>query len=275
MSGVGDQSHNGQVQDASDVTIPDGYQVSKVAVTAMFSEMGGDPVDGDEQLSVFVGTYQYMFKLWNNGQPSNGSSSHLATWSFSQPVFFYEISDVLPGQQLPAGVQKFNPVLKNISVTVLGSQVGNWVANIQLSCIATDAAIEAWKVKTFNTIMQAYLQQLTTYNDQVASNAFRGLNTGQLGGSPDINLTIAQLEIKKACVALLSGTNIDYVNQQFKVSPFDGLRSAANGLLPIQNSTPTAQQQGDYIRFFEQVFEWENMTFLYYPYFWSRDLGST
>jgi hypothetical protein len=278
MSGVGDQSSNGSVQDMSAITIPDGYQVADVAVTAMFSEMpSGDAIDGDEQLSVFVGTYQYMFKLWNNGnQPDNGGTPKSATWSFNQPVFFYDIGGLLPGSPqalpLPSAAASSNPALKNISVTVLGTQVGNWVANIQLSCTATDNAMEAWRVKTFSAIMQAYQQQLSTYNNQVASNAFRGLNTGLLGGSPDINLTMAQLEIKKACVALLSGTNIDYVDQQFKAppSPFNGINSQKLGFLPIQDSVPTAQQQGDYIRFFEQVFEWENMTFLYYPYFWSR-----
>ena len=31
-----------------------------------------------------------------------------------------------------------------------------------------------------------------------------------------------------------------------------------------------ANAEGRYIRFFEQAFEWENMTYVFYPYFWGR-----
>lgn len=30
------------------------------------------------------------------------------------------------------------------------------------------------------------------------------------------------------------------------------------------------KKQGDYIRFFEQAFEWENMQYIFYPYFWAQ-----
>ena len=32
----------------------------------------------------------------------------------------------------------------------------------------------------------------------------------------------------------------------------------------------TAEVEGDYIRFFEQAFEWQNLTYVFYPYFWGR-----
>jgi hypothetical protein len=50
---------------------------------------------------------------------------------------------------------------------------------------------------------------------------------------------------------------------------FDAIDPAsANGLPQI--NVFEAEAEGAYVRFFEQAFEWEHMTWVTYPYFWGR-----
>lgn len=51
---------------------------------------------------------------------------------------------------------------------------------------------------------------------------------------------------------------------------FDALR---NNVAPFgypEFSFDEATKEGKYIQFFEQGFEWEQMTYLFYPYYWAR-----
>jgi len=266
ISGDGTQSGM-RVQSNNDINIPAGYKVSAVYVNAVFSDTT-EPIDGDEELHVLVGPHSFKFGIFDekNKQRSktiHGDDSFLSVWN-TQSWYPQSLPD-------PTGVtgSTWNPEVSNISVSVIGAQVDSYVINVDITCSLTDVGLENWRIQTFNTIQQSYLKLLSDFNDKKAENAFRGVGQISLGGNPDINLSMSKLEIKKACVALLTGTNIDYLDKTFTTSRFAGVDSN-QGFLPNINSAPTAQDQGEYIRFFEQAFEWENMTFLYYPYFWGR-----
>ena len=49
---------------------------------------------------------------------------------------------------------------------------------------------------------------------------------------------------------------------------FDAVDTGAAGLPQIDFAENT--QEGAYVRFFEQAFEWENLSWVTYPYFWGR-----
>ncbi|MBL0125862.1 MAG: hypothetical protein IPP83_00060 [Flavobacteriales bacterium] len=69
------------------------------------------------------------------------------------------------------------------------------------------------------------------------------------------------MELKKHCIEFISG-------QRFE--SFDAMRNnvAPHGYPEFSFTEATAE--GKYIQFFEQAFEWDQMTYLFYPYFWAR-----
>jgi hypothetical protein len=80
------------------------------------------------------------------------------------------------------------------------------------------------------------------------------------GRNPAANLETIQDELKKNCVSILTDQHFDL---------FDAIDTApANGLPQID--VLEAAGEGPYVRFFEQAFEWEHMTWVTYPYFWGR-----
>jgi hypothetical protein len=66
-------------------------------------------------------------------------------------------------------------------------------------------------------------------------------------------------ELMKHCVTILTEQHFDLFNAigtgSFSVPQINLFENAA---------------EGPYVRFFEQAFEWEQMTWLTYPYFWGR-----
>jgi hypothetical protein len=66
-------------------------------------------------------------------------------------------------------------------------------------------------------------------------------------------------ELKKNCISILTDQHYDL---------FNAIDTTSSGLPQIDIFQNEAE--GSYVRFFEQAFEWEEMTWLTYPYFWGR-----
>jgi hypothetical protein len=79
---------------------------------------------------------------------------------------------------------------------------------------------------------------------------------------PDAKRTVERNELKRAAIALLAENNLEANNaiDQSETDPTD---------VPDILFEP-AREEGAYARFFEEAFEWDQMTYLYYPYFWAR-----
>ena len=80
------------------------------------------------------------------------------------------------------------------------------------------------------------------------------------GQNPRINREIEETELKKHCTKMLLDT--------WTFGSFDAMKQV-NDEVPDFDIFD-AVQEGKQIQFFEQAFEWENITYLFYPYFWGR-----
>src|SRR6185295_4034896 len=78
------------------------------------------------------------------------------------------------------------------------------------------------------------------------------------GQNPRINREIEKTELKKACLRMLEDNSVY------------GKFNAQDSATPPEFDPVDAFNEGKIIQFFEQAFEWENITYLFYPYFWAR-----
>jgi hypothetical protein len=130
---------------------------------------------------------------------------------------------------------------------------------IGINCQRTDKAYEQWQLKTHATIMQGYQRQLATYEDKLAQ--YRSALRGQMALAQNFahNPSIEQEELKKAFISLLLG---EHFSQAYVPTP-----DPPDAFPP----DPTyVKNWGAMVAFFERAFEWENMMYTYYPYFWGR-----
>ncbi|MFL5705971.1 MAG: hypothetical protein ACJ8AG_24565, partial [Ktedonobacteraceae bacterium] len=130
---------------------------------------------------------------------------------------------------------------------------------VEVFCTRRPEALEDWQIKTYASIVSAYQKLLADYNDRLASKlANQGVTIA--GRNPAINRIVEQQELKKSCLTM-------FTNQDF--SDFGSVGTGSTFNYP-EIYVDAARSQGKYIQFFEQAFEWEQITYLYYPYFWGR-----
>lgn len=151
--------------------------------------------------------------------------------------------------------------VENIPFTVLVFGVDHYAIAVEVHCQRTKRALDAWKLETHAAILQAYQQKLRDYEDAVAQ---RQIQAGiQIEGrNPGENERLIRTEIKKSALALLTAQQFDH---------FGAIVPSAEGY--PQLDLTEAGPEGRYIRFFENAFEWEQLTFFFYPYFWGRKGG--
>lgn len=176
---------------------------------------------------------------------------HWKTWGANDAFF-----DVLVGLDAVSGT---DGNLSNedtvVPISVISAKVKAYIANVEVWCQRTARAFESWQIATFEKIIAAHLAAMTMYEDKLkAAEVARGVVIE--GRNPGINEEIVRNELKKQSITMLTGEDYSQFN-------------AVSGLPPVVD-LQEAVEEGGFIQFFEQAFEWEQLTFVFYPYFWSR-----
>jgi len=150
----------------------------------------------------------------------------------------------------------------SIPVVAHGYSVAAVAVTIEVLCTRTPEAFAAWQLSTFNAIVGAYNELKSQYEaalSRLELNAQQG--TGIAGRNPATNRDIERRELKRGSLSLLTGQHFD---------AFDAMRRGVPPYGYPQMNLSEAESEGGYIRFFEQAFEWGNMSYRFYPYFWAR-----
>lgn len=120
----------------------------------------------------------------------------------------------------------------------------------------------AWQLKTYEAIASAYREELLKYErkvEELKANAEAEAARGavEFGSPPSQNLKTIKAELKKHCISIITRQRYD---------EFDATQDGDPPFFDFEQ----AASQGYFIRFFEQAFEWDQMQYVFYPYFWAR-----
>ncbi|CAM2067206.1 hypothetical protein SCOR_17645 [Sulfidibacter corallicola] len=154
----------------------------------------------------------------------------------------------------------FRGYRKEIALALSIMNVTSFGLGVDVFCRLTPEGLAKWQHKVFASIMEAYLKQKADYDEEKeARQIAEGVRI--LGRNPGENRRLEQDELKKLTVSMLTG----------RTHPgFD----VWSGKPPVPDLT-LAGPVGDYVRFFENTFEWDNMLYVFYPYFWGRTASWT
>jgi hypothetical protein len=204
-----------------DVAIPDGYLAQRAAVNVY-----GETQLGDHKLVIQVQNEQVSYE-----EP------------FNDPYLF----DLVP-QPTPA-----------VTVTINSKRFHNYEMIATVFCTLSREKYEEWQLKTYTSIMNAYAELKSRYDQAVEQARMEASDAGMTGSNPAANRERERTELKKGCISLLGA-------QRFDLFDAVGRNVAPFGYPEIDFSE--AKAESPYIQLFEQSFEWNNMTYLFYPYFW-------
>lgn len=147
---------------------------------------------------------------------------------------------------------------RSITATLLTFRTNVVAVSVEITCNRTAEALDRWRILTHHAINAGYLQQLKQYEDRVDAAKAQAVAVAQ-SHNPQLNAALQRDELKRAVISILTAQH------------FDGFNSVESGGLGLpQVNLAEAAVEGPYIRFFEQAFEWQQMMYLYYPYFWGR-----
>lgn len=209
--------------DTVDVAIPDGYLAQRASVNVY-----GETQVGDHKLVIQVQDQQVMYV-----EP------------FDDPYTF----DLVP-QPIPA-----------VTVTINSLRFHNYEMIVNVFCTLSREKYEEWQLKTYTSIMNAYAELKSRYDQSVEQAKLDAADAGVAGSNPLANRERERTELKKGCISLLGA-------QRFDLFDAVGRNVAPFGYPEIDFAE--AKAESPYIQLFEQSFEWNNMTYLFYPYFWGN-----
>lgn len=145
-----------------------------------------------------------------------------------------------------------------LPVGFYGYKVSDFVATIEVTTQRTDVLLDEWKIKTHAAIQQAYLKMESDYEQKLAN--LKAQVLALQGHNPARNRSIEKNELKRSSLAIFTQRLYETFDAIDEFSPGTG-----------QPDLTTADPLGRFVRFFEQAFEWEQVMYVFYPYFWGRN----
>lgn len=162
-----------------------------------------------------------------------------------------------------------NPIRTKVSGSISGDKIESAAADIVVSVERTDEVYDDWKNKTYDALMAAYNAKLQTYDAEMEATGLNEDNeTEQPKTNPKFNRLIEQREIKRICIEMLAKPFNIPVGKDFyrTVTPCESNKATE---IHHVKQNPSFEEYSSHVKFFEQAFDWEIMSYLFYPYYWA------
>ena len=156
------------------------------------------------------------------------------------------------------------PVRERLPVSVVAAGAENVTASVVVQCNLTDEGFDAWRQTVYDALVTAHEQAVREYRDEQARLALRRASSLR-ERSPARHTELISDELRRLVIAWLTDE-----------SPFGG-RPAVH----TKQSAPKAEHADEHsdveavlatapeIQFLEQAFEWQNLVYVCYPFYWA------
>lgn len=222
------------------VDVPEGYSAAQAFfdIRAFTGDPGSTDPKDEVAVSVNLGDHCLLHVSMDEWVQNN---QHARTWPATGNV-------AMRGETgtLSAAVAGYSSLAFSLSGT------------ISLKCKLTDSGRAAWQTHIYNLIMADYGRKLAAYQATTGQSA----DIVQIKGrNPFLNREIERNEFKRHIIAILL------------CNYFNGIGSMIDHVAPCgYPEIDFAKLSADMpiVQFFEQVFEWDYMTYLFYHSMWAR-----
>lgn len=223
---------------SDEIIIPEGYEVNSASASVAFdfhpSGMEGSGV------SINVGNKFYNKQWFKHFNEQNIQFNNLG------------------------GVQQ------KLGIAFKAFDCGTFSMSIVAKCELTSETKQKWQQEAFKAIIDAYEDALVEYNDKIA--AEKAIAIEIKGTNPGFYREFENKILRKNCISYLVDQNPSAKNTYgksnlFKIMGSDTIQRFGNTEVNI------GQELDDYaafVKFMEQAFEWEIMSYNLYPYYWGN-----
>ncbi len=149
----------------------------------------------------------------------------------------------------------------------------HWIVTIEIICERTEHHMKEWQHGTYDKIMEAYLNLKAAYEQALISAPVEEAPMISGRGST-LNREIEKTELKRGALTLLTRKTSPHFKGAGSVKELDDKKKIEDEKKEYfgypEIIFDEADREAPYIQFFEQAFEWGQMSYTFYPYFWAR-----
>lgn len=150
------------------------------------------------------------------------------------------------------------PIRKEIGVSAESRNLGGITVNVTATCRRTPESYEKWQIDSFNNIMTSFQERLDEYNKAMEELKSRPLDATSKEVNPGFYRQIENTVLRKNCITYM----VKHANM--------GLRfyepGSTSEIRPID--TADMDRYAALVKFMEQAFEWDVMSYKFYPFYW-------
>ena len=185
--------------------------------------------------------------------------------SASQRVFTQNIkNDECPSGPLPItfATDQLGSTVKKLQAAIAADDYSSFAVTVTVRTKPSSATIDKWRRAAFAAIRSAYDAKLAEWREYQATLDFENptISDKLFGRNPSSTRALISQELQRLAIEVFrnQSLNMDLIN--------DG---AAGDVVPRADFQSLAETAPE-IMFLSQAFEWQNMTYVLYPYFFGR-----
>ncbi|MCQ4141732.1 hypothetical protein [Chryseobacterium sp. EO14] len=161
-------------------------------------------------------------------------------------------------------------IRENMAVSYKAFDCGTFALTVIAECTPTLEFKNAWLQKAFNKIIEAYQAELSKYEQALADAKAMGVQIK--GSNPGFYRKIENTILRRNCISYMLEQNpsVDltfgrgkYYNNGYS----SGEETFLNTDIKVDGKL---DQYAAFVKFMEQAFEWEIMSYYFYPYYWGE-----
>jgi len=160
----------------------------------------------------------------------------------------------------PENSEILNSFEENIPISVYFIQHHVGAANVIIKLGRTDALYQQWQIETFNAIIKAYETKLQEYNAKVRES--KAIQTEKVRTNPLFYRQIESMILRKNC--------IEYLVSHKSLGENSLITGTKTKDIQVSYADPKLEAYATKVKFFEQAFEWELMSYNFYPFYWAH-----
>jgi hypothetical protein len=140
-------------------------------------------------------------------------------------------------------------------------------ASVAVMCQPTDEYLIQWKQETFKAIIDAYEVALAKYNQAIAEEGVKGNLIKE--SNPGFYRQIENMVLRKNCISYIIDKSQNATSTYGRNMSNDTDANTKKSFLNYEiNTTKALDEYTSFVKFIEQAFEWDIMSYNFYPYYW-------
>lgn len=163
-----------------------------------------------------------------------------------------------------------NEIRENISIALRSWDVETISGSLVATCTLTQQTKNSWLQSTFNKIIEAYQVEMDKYNQALAE--AKALGVQIKGSNPGFYRKIENTILRRNCISYMinQNTNVELTFGKGKYHN-NGYSSGEETFLNTDIKVDAKlDQYAAFVKFMEQAFEWDIMSYYFYPYYWGN-----